>query len=969
MKSLNLGKDEGTALVAQILYEAIDEEEQKEKKKEKLSLSLNSRLVKEPDKKKVKQFLSFSDSRQQASFSAVFLNSNHIRMLQKRLIWKVIEDQHYRNINVDELAAYLTQMIKTKNLFHNNLSSHKNAWITILRDLLKIDGTYDGEGLGLYYFELDLSDIADGISEEAVDEELSEYHLNKNELLTLIQVVFTIFKTTPAMNYVKSTLTPDEKKEYLEYRRFDNYVMYKASRSSLGVKSLIPIQNTDNIYTRYIKKACHCDREAAIHLLDIIFNSLAVVASELNGSEGILIKHENKDAYQANSSRYILKNYKNSKYYYCKKCGRLTPYNVHNVCTQDKCDGTLIEVNPDEILDKNFYRNQYKNMKIESIVIEEHTAQLERQTAKQYQNDFKNKKINILSCSTTFEMGIDLGELETVFMRNVPPTPANYVQRAGRAGRRKDSSAYVLTYCDVSSHDYTYFVNPEKMISGVINPPYFNVLNKKIILRHLMAISLGYFFRENPEYFKTIDNLVFHDGYIFFKQYLNSIPKDLIEFIDNKVIPESIFEGYHNFKWYESMNQNDEKMNYFISSIKEMDNEYELAKQKALSDDNFQEANYYNNQIKHLHNLKVIDSLSKYCVIPKYGFPVDVVDLQIYENGILLDKYDLNRDLRIAISEYAPDSEIIVDKRKYTSKYITLPKTGEFKKNYYCSCPKCKKINISISDRLLRECTCGQDLSKETTKHFIEPIYGFKTGITKESTRMKPKRSYSGEVSYLGGGIKDDTKLLLTNVLSAESSSNDKLMIINKSYFYMCPVCGYSEIYKGGTMSPIISSKHKNYRQYDCVNDKLELLKIGHIFQTDVVRLNIPLLSTQIDDSFSIALSFLYSLLEGISNGLEIERNDLDGIVEINNNTKSYDILLFDNVPGGAGHVKRLMKKESIIISLQSALKKVSQDCCDEETSCYNCLRNYYNQSYHSKLKRKYAKVIIVELLKIQKDI
>ena len=55
-------------------------------------------------------------------------------------------------------------------------------------------------------------------------------------------------------------------------------------------------------------------------------------------------------------------------------------------------------------------------------------------------------------------MGIDIGGLENVFMRNVPPTPANYVQRAGRAGRRKDSSAYVLTYCGTSSHDYTYFV-------------------------------------------------------------------------------------------------------------------------------------------------------------------------------------------------------------------------------------------------------------------------------------------------------------------------------------------------------------------------------------------------------------------------------------------------------------------------------------------------------------------------------
>ena len=140
--------------------------------------------------------------------------------------------------------------------------------------------------------------------------------------------------------------------------------------------------------------------------------SLLIQASEVAGSEKILHKHEKKDAYQIDASRYIIKNYKTSKFYQCSKCGRLTPYNLRGKCTQDKCTGTLSEVNPDEVLATNFFRIQYKEKKIESIVIQEHTAQLERKQAKQYQLDFKNKKINILSCSTTFEMGIDIGGLD-----------------------------------------------------------------------------------------------------------------------------------------------------------------------------------------------------------------------------------------------------------------------------------------------------------------------------------------------------------------------------------------------------------------------------------------------------------------------------------------------------------------------------------------------------------------------------
>ena len=116
-------------------------------------------------------------------------------------------------------------------------------------------------------------------------------------------------------------------------------------------------------------------------------------------------------------------------------------------------------------------------------------------------------------------------------------------------------------------------------------------------------------------------------------------------------------------------------------------------------------------------------------------------------------------------------------------------------------------------------------------------------------------------------------------------------------------------------------------------------------------------------ESYAQALSFIYAFLEGISNAMGIERNDIDGILELNLDLRSYDILIYDNVPGGAGHVKRLVNRDAIISSLRAALSKVSQNCCDENTSCYNCLRNYYNQAYHSRLKRVYAKEILEMLL------
>lgn len=106
VKSLNVGKDDGTALLAQILYEAIDDGTEIKKKIGKLSLKRKETVQSETETSNVKQFLAFSDSRQQASFSAVFLNSNQVRMLQKRLIWKVIEDNQYKNISVDKPKVF-----------------------------------------------------------------------------------------------------------------------------------------------------------------------------------------------------------------------------------------------------------------------------------------------------------------------------------------------------------------------------------------------------------------------------------------------------------------------------------------------------------------------------------------------------------------------------------------------------------------------------------------------------------------------------------------------------------------------------------------------------------------------------------------------------------------------------------------------------------------------------------------------
>jgi hypothetical protein len=90
-------------------------------------------------------------------------------------------------------------------------------------------------------------------------------------------------------------------------------------------------------------------------------------------------------------------------------------------------------------------------------------------------------------------------------MRNVPPTAANYIQRAGRAGRRTSSTAFVLTFAQRRSHDFTHYMDPLQIIKGEIKPPYIEITNEIIVKRHMYAVALAMFWKSHPQHFGRVN--------------------------------------------------------------------------------------------------------------------------------------------------------------------------------------------------------------------------------------------------------------------------------------------------------------------------------------------------------------------------------------------------------------------------------------------------------------------------------
>ncbi len=389
----------------------------------------------------------------------------------------------------------------------------------------------------------------------------------------------------------------------------------------------------------------------------------------------------------------------------------------------------------------------------------EHSAQQPARVLQFYEKAFKEGNLNVLSCSTTMEMGVDIGGISVVAMNNVPPHPANYLQRAGRAGRRGETQAVAFTICKDNPHERSVFLNPVWPFETSIPAPYVVLGSSRIVQRHVNSLFLAYFLKEEIKVTtSSITNL--HCQWFFFaddlkesyaskmlrwlKAYLHhSLPPVLREGVI-KITKDSILSGVLVEKIIEdSIASLQDAVNAWLPSYLKLEKQFqELAKIKDT--DPFKRKVKFD--LDTMGDAYLLSELASKGYLPGYGFPTGIATFDHYsifsyktgkykrekseriDNNLRMRERP-GRDLPMAIREYAPGTTVVLDGLVYQSAGILMNKFApdeDFSKPQKIMkewrCHHCGFIGNESSATFDNACSdCGATLKEDNIKEYIEP--------------------------------------------------------------------------------------------------------------------------------------------------------------------------------------------------------------------------------------------------------
>lgn len=658
-----------------------------------------------------------------------------------------------------------------------------------------------------------------------------------------------------------------------------------------------------------------------------------------------------------------------------------------------------------------FYRSVASTT--QGLEAREHTAQVPSGERERREEVFRKGELPLLFCSPTMELGVDIDHLNVVSLRNIPPTPANYAQRSGRAGR-SGQPALVFSYCSTgSSHDQYFFKRPEQMVTGAVTPPRLDLGNEELLRSHIQAVWLA---ESGMSLGQSLGDVLQVSGEIPPLTLLESVAAELRTTLTRERakkraarILATIEDELQETDWYRErwlddvinqLEQSFEKAcerwrELYRAALRQFELQSKIIKDASRLAKDKDQAKRLRREAE--NQLQILTQTDKFAqsdfysyryfasegFLPGYSFPR--LPLSAYIEGrrrkIGADEY-LSRSRFLAISEFGPRAVVYHEGSKYLINRVILPVEGEENSlvmQEVQQCDRCGYLHPVTDGKGTDICeSCGADLPSA-----LRQLFRLHNVSTQRRDKINSDEEERLRLGYdICTGIRfqeiDGQPTYQTAMVEHQGENMAKLTYAQNAMLWRINL-GWTRRKNKDQLGFVLDVERGYWAKNELVTDEDDMTDpmspqtsrvIPYVQDTRNSLLFEPTQRLSIE-----AMASLQSALkQAIQVRYQLEDNEL-AAEPLPSRNKRRQILFYESAEGGAGVLKRLLSDPQAmsLVALEAldichydgngkdrGHAPGAQENC--EAACYDCLMNYRNQRDHALLDRAIIRKFLLEM-------